>query len=221
MDENKIYSLASIFLVDDKNIEDFILRGGKIVYIAEEKPGRLYHNPAVTMGGILLPPSDAIEAELNNDIQMLQYIYMNYLSSWEVERYIAILVAACYQNIPIGITFGYDEKNMRFPDFFLQFMELKHGITIGRFEDGHSFLNHTFTPMNLAMLYNMDIVDYESFMLMHNQYDIHPDCVMKMATEVNPSLKSTSFEDYYKYFNEIKMLTTKLGFVPRPAVVKI
>lgn len=121
---------GTIYLVNDLNfaLECNYKLGYKVIYV-----GELNMNLPKTFisFGALLPPYDALNAEIDGDTQAYAYIYENYLNSNQVtyEIFASILVAL-YSGVNMLIYIE-EGDNLSHLDFLLQYMQVKFGITVG------------------------------------------------------------------------------------------
>lgn len=201
----------NIWMINENEIDQFTTTGGKIIYIVEEPDHRLRMHPAIVTAGILLPPTDAINAELDDRLMEADMIYTNYLLSEEVYQYIMIILAAAVLGTPIGILFGRDELNMQFPKLFIDFLYKQHGLVIGIANKINPYIEEQYMNVNLAILYRNDIIDYKTFMEKHpTNYPILTYMVLdKMIAEIKPPV--TTLEDCVMYFERCKNNAQKNG----------
>jgi hypothetical protein len=212
---------SNIWIVTDQEFDQFTFTGGKVVYIVEDPDLRFKSHPAIITAGALLPPMEAIQAELNGNLFESSAIYERYLLSEEANMYISILIAAAIKQIPIGIMFGRDELNMQFPKMFIDFMYKAYGLVIGINGKINPYIIEDAIPNNLAILYSMNIIDYPTFMEKHPPLPINPMVISKMVIEVNPWVSDKTFNGYLEYFECIKSCTARNGgrFAIDPMVV--
>lgn len=121
---------GSIYLVNDINLalECQYKQGCKVIYI-----GELNMNlpKSFVSFGALLPPFDALNAEIDGDMASYAYIYENYLNSSQVSYEIfASIIVALYSgaNLLIYIEEG---DNLSHLNFLLEYLQVKFGITVG------------------------------------------------------------------------------------------
>lgn len=212
---------SNIWIVTENDFDQFTFTGGKVVYIVEEPSPRFKSHPAIITAGALLPPMEAIQAELNGNLFESNAIYERYLLSEEANMYISILIAAAIKQIPIGIMFGRDELNMQFPKMFIDFMYRMYGLVIGVNGKINPYIMEEMIPADLAILYGMNIIDYPTFMEKHPAMPINPMVISKLAIEVNPWVYDKSFNGYLEYFEMVKNNTIKNGgkFTIDPMVI--
>ena len=121
----------NIWVLKEEEFDEFTCTGGKVIYIAEDVPQIYASHPAIITAGALLPPIEAIQAELDGNIIAAIVQYETYLCSEEADPFVSIIVAAAINKIPVGIMFGRDESNMQFPKMFIDFVYKKYGLVFG------------------------------------------------------------------------------------------
>ena len=191
---------ANIWVIDDNEFDSFTCTGGKVVYISEELDPRYATHPAIITAGALLPPVDAVRAELDGNLLDSMMLYEAYLLREEADPYISILLAAALNQIPIGILFGRDEKNMQFPKMLIDFVYKYYGLVLGLSGKVQPHIVEEMMPIMLAKLYMMDIIDYKTFMEKHPVLPINPMVISKMIYEVNPVVDIKDIQHYTEYF---------------------
>lgn len=201
--------LSNIWVITKEQFEPFTYTGGKVIYIAEDVEPMFRTHPAIVTAGILLPPINAIQYELDNRLIESYTIYDDYLQMEEPDKYISILIAAAIKQIPIGVMFGKDESNMQFPNMLLDFLTKHYGLVLGLINNTQSFIIEEFLPFDLAKLYNMNIIDYPTFMEKHPQLPIHQSAYSKLIYEVRPLVKEKNLQHYIEYFESVKDLIIK------------
>ena len=201
----------NIWLITEDEFDHFTFTGGKVIYIAEEPAPRFKTHPAIITAGVLLPPFEAIQAELDGNIAESFMMYEMYLMSEDADTYISIIIAAALKQIPIGIMFGRDEINMQFPKMFIDFLFKHYGLVIGVSNKLVPYIMEEALPNNLAKLYCMNVIDYPTFMEKHPDLPINPIVISKMAIEVNPWVYTKDINGYLEYFEHVKSDTRRNG----------
>lgn len=195
---------SSIWLIIDDEFEEFVISGGKVIYISESVEPLYATHPAVVTAGALLPPVEEVQAELNDDIPSAQAIYEDFLLNTEASNYIAIILAAAIQQIPIGLMFGMDESNFKFPMILINFLYKYYGLVVGIAGSIESYILLTMMPTVLATLYMRDMIDYRSFIMLHPaEYPILPNVLSKLVYDAHPFIKNKDANGYAEYFNNL------------------
>lgn len=121
---------GSIYLVNDVNfaLECSYKMGSKVIYV-----GELNMNlpKSFISFGALLPPVEALNAEIDGDMASYAYIYENYFNSSKVvyEIFATIIVALYHgQNMLIYVEEG---DNLSHLNFLVEYLQVKFGITVG------------------------------------------------------------------------------------------
>lgn len=195
----------NIWVINEDEFEEFTYTGGKIIYIVEEPSTKFSTHPAIITAGALLPPFEAIHADLDGDIIRSSAIYEQYLNTQEADIYVSIIIAAAIRQIPIGIMFGRDELNMQFPKMLIDFLYRYYGLVLGIRNKIQPYIEEQFLPVNLAKLYNMNLIDYQTFMEKHpSTFPIHNMAISKLAYDINPPIKERTHQNYVEYFEMVK-----------------
>ena len=196
-----------IWVINEDEFEEFTYTGGKVIYVVEEPNQKFSTHPAIITAGALLSPFEAIHAELDGDMMRSVAIYENYLNSQEADVYVSIIVAAAIRQIPIGIMFGRDELNMQFPKMLIDFLYKYYGLGLGIRNKIQPYIEEQFLPIDLAKLYNMNLIDYPTLMEKHpSNFPIHDMAIAKLAYEINPAVKERTHQNYVEYFEMVKSM---------------
>ena len=194
----------NIWVINENEFDEFTFTGGKVIYITEQPESKFSTHPAIITAGALLPPMESIQAELDGDIIKAIAIYEDYLSKEEADPFISIIIAAAIKQIPIGIMFGRDESNFKFPTMFIDFMYKFYGLIFGIKNKVQPSIVFEMVPIDLAKLYMMNIIDYATFMEKHPPLPIHEMVISKMVYEIKPAVKIKDMKHFIEYFEFIK-----------------
>lgn len=121
---------GNIYLVNDINfaLECNYKHGYKVIYV-----GELNMNLPKTFisFGALLPPYDALNAEIDGDIASYAYIYESYLNNSQVAYEIfASIIVALYSGVNMLI-YVEEGDNLSHLNFLIEYLQVKFGITVG------------------------------------------------------------------------------------------
>ena len=209
-------------LQTEEEFQEFLFTGGKVVYIVEEPDPRFETHPSIVSAGVLLPPCECIAAELDGRLEEAEFMYLDYLSKEEADPFVTIIIGAALKQIPIGIMFGRDEREMKFPMMFMNYLCNKYGLIVGVKDKVVPCLLTAMLPGVLSRLYLMNIIDYPVFMERYPaEYTLvgDPSIISKMAVEVNPVVKTKDFQNYYEYFEKARQIIDNSGrFLVDPMV---
>lgn len=194
---------SNIWLITEDEFDHFTYTGGKVIYIVEEPKSMFVNHPATTTAGILLPPINAVNAELDGFLEQSYAMYSQYLDQTEAAIYVNIILAAALLGSPVGIMFGKDESELQFPKMFINYLYQRYGLVIGIMNKIQPYILESYMPLVLAVLLNSDMIDYPTFMMMHPaELPICPVAMNKLIREQNPALAKG--ETYEEYFNRMK-----------------
>ena len=199
---------SDIWLIKEQEIDQFLLSGpggsnSKIIYIAENVPDYLTAHPAILTAAMLLPPMEEVEAELDGRYTEAEQIYDAFLQQSEANRLINIFIAAAIKNIRIGIVFGFDELNMKFPSMLINHLYKFYGITIGVPYKLNPYIEITMVPLCLGILYNMNYIAYDEFIMLHPELPIHMSVLSKLVYDVKPYVRVRDIPHYMEYFGRL------------------
>lgn len=166
--------------------------------ITEDEDPRLQYIPNKLTATVLLPPYEALSDELDGRLEMSQLKYFQYLSSEEPAEFIAILLAAAVQNIQIGIYFGDQLKDLKFPWLFLNYLTTAKGLTVG-YRNVAPGLDERIMPLMLLELYNRQLIGPEQYLMyMPVGYDIPAFMIFELKRIFRPAFVEKN--DYNAYF---------------------
>lgn len=201
---------SNIWLVSEEEFDNFTYTGGKVIYIVEEPKALFIKHPATITAGILLPPVEAINAELDGFGDAAYSMYSQYLDQTEAAIYVNIILAAAISGNPIGLMFGKDELELQFPKMFINYLYNKFGLVIGITNKVQPYIEESFMPFVLATLMIADMIDYPTFIMLHPaNYPILPMVIPKLVQEVRPILSKG--ETYEMYFERMKSESHRRG----------
>lgn len=198
---------CNVWLLDSAELAlSYSLQGGRVILITEDEDPRLQYIPNKLSASILLPPYDAISAELDGNLDLAQYKYYEYLSSSEPAEFISILLTAAIQNIKIGLYFGNELKELKFPMMLMNYFYFYKGLSIGYKDLQPGFVDNYVPPM-LGDLLGRDLIGPEQFlMFMPNDMDI-PDFILPALVQIfrPPFVEDGDYNKYFKtLISEIK-----------------
>ena len=169
--------LGNIYITTDKGIvyETLNTRPDiKLVNLDEENKLRIDPNRYI-VGSILLPPVEAIIAEVDGDEQKYDFIYNAHISSDIVREYIACLLAFLYRGGSVLMYFPDEDYNNTLKKL-LYFILINYGVHIGIIEDQDPnnqicYLDNRYDGLILDLIYfYTGIIDWREYLF---QYPIN------------------------------------------------
>lgn len=120
--------LGSIVMVDDINFALQYTPTHKVVYIGEIQQQNK-HLPLIELS-VLLPPYQALDADINGDINSYNQIYYDYLTRMEqcYDAFATIIVSA-YKGV--NILLYVENAELSHKKFLIDYMRARFGIQIG------------------------------------------------------------------------------------------
>jgi hypothetical protein len=196
---------GTIFITSDLDVVRDLSINHKIVVFGETAPTCIpteYIIPA----SILLPPYEALEAEIDGNLEKYGYIYSAHLQTKEASEFIAVLILAVLRGANILLYITLDELELSYCNFFLAYMYNKYGIAIGTHKSPFSYegqVNEMFDWILCNELYRFDLIKTDEY------FTLFPACatiipeynVIKLANEINPYTNiPINHELYHQYF---------------------
>ena len=207
---------APIFVVSTpQELELTIMNGIKVIGMVDADSDD-YHvmdrYPNMLAGSILLPPYDAVSAEIEEMYFDAATIYSQYLASRDPDMFLSALLAASVQGIGLAIYIPREAQNMKFVANFLSYVLYTFGIQI-QYGNILYMYNNGFDIPNLCKLYLYDLINIEQFLLMYpSDMSIDPIVLNKLVFETrNPYTKNNTPQEYLEFFNHFRTSVQKAG----------
>lgn len=192
---------CNIWLLDSPEmVLNYSLQGGKVIFITEDSDPRLDYIPNKLSAKILLPPLEVVDAELDGRLDEAEYKYGIYLSNMEPGDYVSTIIAALVYGIPVGLYFGSEFKDLRYPVMFINYLYNQKGIIVGYREVQPAILDN-FYPMILAEIYLKGLIGVDMFMMsMPADVDIPQYVQPLLVNELRPPISFVKNGDFNGYF---------------------
>ena len=107
---------------------------------------------------------------------------------------------------------------MQFPKMLIDFLYRYYGLVLGIKNKVNPYIVESMLPVDLAKLYNMNIIDYRTFMTKHPPLPIHTSAISKLAYEVNNFIENNidnvtnkDLQSYIEYFEMVRDKIYKNG----------
>ena len=193
-------AFCDVWLLDSPEmVLNFALQGGKVILITEDEDPRLQYIPDKIKATILLPPYDALSDELDGNLLLAQDKYYRHLSfTAEASEFITVILAAACHGIRLGLYFGEQLKDLKFPGMLMNYLEVMKGLHIG-YVNSYPFIADEYMPNNLTELYSKGYITPEMFLLnMPIDFDIPPIMLQVLIKAFRPVF--VDGDDYNGYF---------------------
>lgn len=202
---------GSLNVVTDYPTAIEALRYSKVLYVGESNPE--VANSDIIPCSILLPPVDAVAAEIDNNMQAYVSIYGNYLlTSKTCYEMFATIFVALHQGI--NVTLFIQNPEMAHFKFLMQFFADNFGILVGSNTNTFTY-DMNAEPKIAAILYTfMDGYISDIEFLNYIRYDLN----ILRTIENNPFIGNLPVIKLSKFFetediNELSKLIS--GFINR------
>lgn len=194
-------------LITEEEARHFMYSGGMVVMVCEDAPSDLANSPNALKASILLPPYEAVSAELDGNENDAYTLYTRHLvGNDEAAMYILILYLSLYRGRPVGVYFGPQVMEMRYPQFFMMHLQDCFGLTMG--DPGNlGSMNEMFHPFVAELCLKLNLISsLEYIMMMPEGIDIYPDALIRLAIDYRPpidlALRETCLGKYLEELNE-------------------
>lgn len=213
-------SACNVWLLDSPEmVLNYSLQGGRVVFITEDADPRLEYIPNKLSAKILLPPYEVVDAELDGRLEEAEVRYYNYLSTLEPADYISVMLAAMVTGVPLGLYFGSEIKDLRYPSMFINFLYNQKGVIVG-YRDVQPQILDNYLPMVLSEIYGRGLLTVDKFMTyMPENVDIPNIIIPMLASELLPPksfIKNGDFNGYFK--NLIKEMKKANKYLYSPII---
>ncbi len=211
-------------LMTEEEAKHFMFSGGTVVMVCEDTPSDLANSPNMIKASLLLPPYEAVSAELDGNENDAYNLYRNHLiNNEEASLYLLIIYLSLYRGRPVGIYFGPQIFEMRYPQYFMMHMQDSFGLTMGDSTNLGS-MDDKFDAFisDLCLKTNL-ISTLEYVMMMPTGVDIYPDALIRLAMDYRPpidlAIRQTCLGQYLEELNEyFKTLIQSQKSSPTPLI---
>lgn len=153
--------IGTCYLITDSNMIQQAAYNSRIVCVTEGNP--FGHSLPVVEASVLMPPYQAMVAQIDGDMNKFVAEYMMYLRSTEaVNTLIAIIGRGLLTGINISIYIPADEANL-FADVLLQYMADAYGIMVGTQKRQFMLMPFAYIPINTTC-YMTDTITLDVFL---------------------------------------------------------
>lgn len=155
-----------IDITDDKNfVMNTIAQNLPQVTIINLDEDIKFESPAVLGGQCLLPPPEAIMAELDGDEPTYDLIYNRHLEQTFQVQYITAMISALHMGRSILLYYpSLDVSESKTIEKLINIFWTKLGISFGIIGRGPCLYNDKFAPLWMSMMYDAYMIDCWDFM---------------------------------------------------------
>lgn len=173
----------------------------------------LIHASNAMVASILLPPYEALVADIDGDMETFKNIYFSHLSNGEAFEYLLLIIRAIFDGKHILLFTTKTESEMSYVPAILEYMYFNFGIMIGT-ETNSFALDHYKYHIILELLFMHDLLDLNTFIYLYpadipiqNQY------VVSKAMNILPPHQGT-MEEFVLIVNDMKNRSKVSGSMP-------
>lgn len=144
------------------------------------------NDPNVILGTCLLPPMEALIAEVDGDEDLYDIYYINHLNSPYVQEFIGALIAALYKGISLLLFAPMMNENISIRKLRQHLWSL-YGIMIGVAGGEPCIYDPKCIPIWLTMIYSANVIYPEEFLLYYPEDAIISKTIIdKLMMEIKP-----------------------------------
>lgn len=188
-----------------EDITTCIQNGYSVIALTDDVE-QFQYTPVLT-AGVLLPPYEALSADIDGNIQMSDNIYYQYLMGIDRMNVISTIIAALHMGKNLAFYIPFDESvSFRFAANLVQFFITNFGIYIGDgiglgFQPAPSLdISPQCEAARLEIIYNFDRMDFNQFCKEYPPNIIPTDiCCAKIMQQFNYGFQSTDDCRQYCY----------------------
>ena len=157
-----------------------------------------------SVASLLLPPYEAVQREMDGDMNGFMHIYFAHLGSPDCTAFIAILLRALFNGKNILIYLTKDESKLNYIDYFNKFLTDIYGLTMGIVGVNDCVFDIAKAPLVLGTMLLNDVLTSEEYLasmpgpIPPYQSEV---IVAKLMADLRP-YGIVSLPDAFKYFNE-------------------
>ena len=189
---------GTIYMTSDLNMIQSNINTCKVLMVTNEPLFEGHQNRVSAT--ILLPPTQAIIADADDDIQTFQSLYYQYLISDEVTEFISLIFFVLHTGINIMIYIPKEDvKSLDYVSFLLGFMMNNYGIQIGTESIPFSF-NPNYITVISDMLYLNNLIDYADMITSFPVQSMSDMSISKLYMDINPYSRFDNINDMRNYF---------------------
>jgi hypothetical protein len=177
----------------------------KLVFLHENK--QMSDQYGAIHGSILLPPYEAVSAEMDNNLEAFYGYYYAHLNNYEASRMVSAIIAALYQGINICLYVPNETKELRFNVALVEYFANSFGILVGvdqpvMYCDYNTSANAALNV--LTLLYSHDHLSVEDLFSLYPQgLPIMESILPKLIQEFDVQ-RFNSLPEYAQYFFDYK-----------------
>ena len=162
-----------------------------------------------TEASILMPPYEALVAELDGDMKLFESLYFTHLSTLKIATtFIALIVRALFDGKNVLLYLTPEESKMAYIQFFLIYFKKYLGISIGTFNGNDCAFDTNYTPVILNLMLLNDILSYQKYLKFYPEDKPLPvEVVHKLSNVMDNNLPiNSTYEEYVKLFEQSRRI---------------
>lgn len=190
---------GSLYIANDINIVNnaMVLPNNKTLDLDEFGKILDQNNPNVVRSTCLLPPPNAIIAEIDGDHEQFVSTYRSYLCMDVISDFISVIIQAMH----LGTNFimfipEMSEDSVWVNELILYFMT-QYGIKIGTSPTDVFAYDERATSQNALLLYMYGYIDPYEFLFYYTE-PIYPAILEKLINDVKPAVIDNNYQAHFE-----------------------
>lgn len=211
---------GTMYFTTDINIINNSLNATNVCILDLNEMGSILdpNHPKVIPATLLLPPPDALLAEIDGNLDLFQSIYLQHLFSDDVIEFIAVILLYLLKSGHVILFISQIPEDSVWLNTLLNYFKLNNGIQIGLSLEVPYFYDIRFNSTNSNILYLCNCINANEYLM----YDdpnvlIPPETLSKLMYELQPLIDPGV--DPELYFMKIKEYA-KVNFPRFPVHIK-
>lgn len=181
---------GGIVISDDPNLINAVMLPNSRILSMDETGIFDPNSPLVIQATCLLPPPEALMAEIDGRATDFSYIYTNYLMSDVVMEFMAVVLSSIYMGYQL-ILYAPSSSDSIWISVLINHFVTIYGLTPGTIGQITTpcIYNDNFNTYNSEILYAVGVMDGITFLTLHSyQAPIPKPILDKLVRELNPAM---------------------------------
>ena len=178
--------------------------GFKVFLCTEDMyiPPEVVNHPNCIKVSVLLPPYEALSAELNRDMNTMSILYTQYLSTNpSAVSILGMMHIGLYQGTPLCICFGSEAKDLEFWKVLLDYIRKAYGIVFAELGNIGGYIDTSYVPITLYNLYVMKELTAAQVLVMYpSDIDFTIPMMNALSAEIGHPTEVNDYQSLNNYF---------------------
>ena len=197
-----------ILVANDPSAMYNVLSMGFKVFLCTEDmyiPPEVVNHPNCIKVSVLLPPYEALSAELNRDVGTMTMLYNQYLSTDpSAVSILGMMHIGLYQGTPLCICFGSEVRDLEFWKVLLEYIQNAYGVTFAELGHIGGYIDTDYVANTLYSLYVMRELTAAQVLVMYpKNLDFTIPLMNALSMEIGHPPEINDFQSLNNFFKGI------------------